>query len=105
MVPGYLIPALIVVFLFSLTAGAQTSTSTQFPEISFTVSMSRPHTHLFDVEMLVKRAPGAQIPATDKIIMPVWTPGSYMIREFERHVQDFNAVGADGAILKWEKLD
>jgi predicted metalloprotease with PDZ domain len=67
--------------------------------------MSRPHTHLFDIEMHVKRAPSVQVPATDKIMMPVWTPGSYLVREFERHVQDFNVVGADGLPLKWEKLD
>jgi predicted metalloprotease with PDZ domain len=96
---------LAVIFLLSLSTSAQTTTPVPFPDILFTVSMSRPHTHLFDVEMHVKRAPSAQVPATDKIIMPVWTPGSYLIREFQRHVQDFNVVGADGLPLKWEKVD
>jgi len=36
--------------------------------------------------------------------MPVWTPGSYLIREFERHVQDFAATDAAGQPLKWEKI-
>ena len=35
--------------------------------------------------------------------MPVWTPGSYLVREFERHVQDFAATDAAGKPLKWEK--
>ena len=35
--------------------------------------------------------------------MPVWTPGSYLVREFARHVQDFTATTATGQPLKWEK--
>ena len=37
--------------------------------------------------------------------MPVWTPGSYLIREFERHVQDFTATDTAGQPLKWEKIN
>jgi len=32
--------------------------------------------------------------------LPSWTPGSYRIRDFARHVQDFSAGG-----LEWSKLD
>jgi predicted metalloprotease with PDZ domain len=35
--------------------------------------------------------------------MPVWTPGSYLVREFARHVQDFSAAGSSGRPLQWEK--
>jgi len=38
-------------------------------------------------------------------VMPVWTPGSYLVREFERHVQDFAALDAAGKPLKWEKIN
>jgi predicted metalloprotease with PDZ domain len=37
--------------------------------------------------------------------MPVWTPGSYLVREFERHVQDFSASDAAGQPLKWQKIN
>ncbi len=38
--------------------------------------------------------------------MPVWAPGSYMIREFERHVQDFEVTDAGGGrTLAWEKTN
>jgi predicted metalloprotease with PDZ domain len=37
--------------------------------------------------------------------MPVWTPGSYLVREFERNVQDFSAKDATGQALKWEKTN
>jgi predicted metalloprotease with PDZ domain len=73
------------------------------PEISFTVAMSRPHTHLFDVDVAIKRA--ANGPPEELLVMPVWTPGSYMIREFERNVQDFAAADAAGQPLKWEKTN
>ena len=36
--------------------------------------------------------------------MPVWTPGSYLVREFARNVQDFAATAA-GQPLKWEKIN
>ena len=37
--------------------------------------------------------------------MPVWTPGSYLVREFARHVQDFSARDAAGRALRWEKTN
>jgi len=72
-------------------------------DISFTVAMSRPHTHLFDIDVAIKRT--ANGPQEERLVMPVWTPGSYMIREFERHVQDFAATDAAGQPLKSEKTN
>ena len=73
------------------------------PEISFTVAMSRPHTHLFEVDVAIKHA--ANGPQEERLVMPVWTPGSYMVREFARNVQDFAATDAAGQALKWEKTN
>jgi len=73
------------------------------PEIAFTVSMPRPHTHLLEVELRLRYAAGA--PATVDLLMPVWTPGSYLVREFERHVQDFAAQGDGGRALAWSKVN
>ncbi|HEX8288278.1 MAG TPA: PDZ domain-containing protein [Pyrinomonadaceae bacterium] len=72
------------------------------PEISYTVSMSKPWTHLLEVEM---RLNWAQMPAKAELKMPVWTPGSYLVREYARHVQDFNATDASGNNLMWEKIN
>ena len=72
-------------------------------DIAFTVGMSRPHTHLFEIDMRVKRTGNG--PAEDSLVMPVWTPGSYLIREFQRQVQDFAAKDAAGQPLKWEKIN
>jgi predicted metalloprotease with PDZ domain len=94
--------ALTLLFLLFTSLVAAQSTA---PEISFTVAMPRPHTHLFEIDVAIKRGPTATVPATEQLVMPVWTPGSYMIREFERHVQDFSATDAAGQPLKWEKVN
>lgn len=75
------------------------------PQIAFTVSMPKPHTHMLEVEVLIKRRSEVPAPAEELLVMPVWTPGSYLIREFERHVQDFAATDAAGQALQWEKLN
>lgn len=72
------------------------------PDIAFTVSMSKPATHLLEVEMRVK---WQQMPAQLQLKMPVWTPGSYLVREFARHVQDFAVRDSAGTDLAWQKLD
>jgi len=90
--------------LFANPAAAQTISSSA-PEISFTVAMPRPHTHLFEIDIAVKRGPTSTVPTHEQLVMPVWTPGSYLIREFERHVQDFAATDAAGQPLKWEKTN
>lgn len=72
------------------------------PEISYTVAMSKPSTHLLEVEM---RLNWSQMPAQAELKMPVWTPGSYLIREYARHVQDFAVKGASGAELAWRKIN
>jgi predicted metalloprotease with PDZ domain len=73
-------------------------------DIDFTVSMSKPETHLLEVEMRIHRGLRAW-PREDTLIMPVWTPGSYLVREFERHVQDFAATDESGQALEWEKTN
>ena len=70
------------------------------PDITYTVSMSKPWTHLLEVEM---RLNWAQMPEKAELKMPVWTPGSYLIREYARHVEDFSAKDATGNNLTWQK--
>src|SRR5262252_726468 len=74
------------------------------PDISFTVSMPKPFTHLLEVEMRVHVPPNLNVPNETDLVMPVWTPGSYLIREFERNVQDF-AADVDGRALEWTKIN
>jgi predicted metalloprotease with PDZ domain len=92
---------LFAILLAPFTARAQGPNSSG---ISFTVSMPKPWTHLLEVEMRLQVPANLNVPNETSLIMPVWTPGSYMIREFERHVQDF-AAEADGRPLEWTKTN
>ena len=68
--------------------------------VHYRVSMPRPHTHLFEVEATFPAGP-EQLDA----VLPVWTPGSYLVREFARQVQDVSAVDAEGAALAVRRVD
>jgi predicted metalloprotease with PDZ domain len=60
---------------------------------------------MLEVEVRVKHPASAPAAAEEFLVMPVWTPGSYMIREFARHVQDFQATDSSGRTLQWEKTN
>lgn len=64
-----------------------TSYSRRMRITRFTVAMPRPETHLYEITMEID-ARGASIV---DLVLPVWTPGSYLVREFARHVRDFSA--------------
>ncbi len=88
----------------------QTMPTTFAPEISYTVSMPNPATHLLEVEMRVAATGNRNLPPQLNLVMPVWTPGSYLIREYARHVQDFAAVKnpvqqANMPSLTWRKIN
>jgi predicted metalloprotease with PDZ domain len=56
--------------------------------IAYTIAMLRPHTHLYDVTLDIDKV---NSPTLD-VALPVWTPGSYMVREYARHIQQFTAT-------------
>jgi predicted metalloprotease with PDZ domain len=62
--------------------------------ITYTLRFPAPETHYVEVEASV---PAGQ-PAIE-LMMAVWTPGSYLVREYERHVEQVEASGPDGAAL------
>ncbi|MCA9540683.1 MAG: M61 family metallopeptidase [Myxococcales bacterium] len=57
-------------------------------------------THYVEVE--------ATLPTDDRpqleVMMPVWTPGSYLVREYARNVEDVQALGATGQALPVSKV-
>ncbi|HEY9605772.1 MAG TPA: M61 family metallopeptidase [Allocoleopsis sp.] len=71
------------------------------PDIYYQVAMPKPESHLFEVTLLVQNW---SQPTLD-LKMPVWTPGSYLVREYARHLQDFSAQVSDrDRSLPWRKL-
>ncbi len=62
--------------------------------------MPEPHSHLFHVEAELD-APGAGA----VLALPVWTPGSYLVREFARHLEALEARDGEGRPLRVDRLD
>jgi predicted metalloprotease with PDZ domain len=71
----------------------------RLPTINYQVAMPQPETHLFEVTLHLMGYPFSIL----DLKLPVWTPGSYMVREYAKHLQDF-AASADNKPLQWRKI-
>ncbi len=60
----------------------KTEPSTSHPVIQYILQPSDPKAHLFDVTLDVSGLPDASL----SVSLPAWIPGSYMIRDFARHI-------------------
>ena len=69
--------------------------------IRYTVSFPAPQTHYVEVSAVVPTDGRPQI----ELMMAVWTPGSYLVREYERHVEAVTAASPDGRPLAVRKAD
>ncbi|HEV2854679.1 MAG TPA: PDZ domain-containing protein [Thermoanaerobaculia bacterium] len=67
--------------------------------ISYTLRFPAPQTHYVEVEALV---PTDGLPAVE-LMMAVWTPGSYLVREYSRNVESVSASTERGEPLPLEK--
>ncbi len=81
------------------TAVRPSSIPSTAPMIYYQVAMPQPESHLFEVTLHLK---GYSLPVLD-LKLPVWTPGSYLVREYAKHLQDFSAQ-AEEKSLPWRKL-
>jgi predicted metalloprotease with PDZ domain len=79
--------------LFTMTSAM---TAQELQPVRYTVSFPAPQTNYAEVV--------AEIPAAGQssveLFMPVWTPGSYLVREYARNVED---VKGPGAVVKTSK--
>lgn len=71
------------------------------PAIRFDVSFREPQAHYAEIRMEIS---GIRKEVID-VKMPVWTPGSYLIREYSRHVESFEACDESGQLLGVKKTD
>ena len=71
------------------------------PRIHFEVSFSEPQAHYAEIKMEISDLRQDYI----DVKMPVWTPGSYLVREYAKHVESVEACDADGAYLAVQKID
>lgn len=70
-------------------------------DIRYTLAMPEPHTHYFEVEVELTGARKNYIDYK----MPVWAPGSYLVREFAKNVEGFAATDKAGKALRAEKIN
>lgn len=72
------------------------------PVLQYWVGMPQPESHLFEIRLQIRGDILSSSPLVLK--MPVWTPGSYLVREYSRHLQDWGVCDQDGNPLKWQKV-
>lgn len=70
-------------------------------KIAFEVSFTEPQAHFAEVQIIIS---GLKTQFFD-LKMPVWTPGSYLIREFAKNVEGFKALDSSGKQLPFEKIN
>ena len=63
--------------------------------IRYRLSVPAPHTHYLEVRADIPTGGRSDV----ELMMAVWTPGSYLIREYERHVENVTAVDESGTAL------
>ncbi len=96
--------ALVCAIVAATTVSGQTpaqiaATAQTVEPIRYTLRFPAPQTHYVEVEGAYPTAGRPQI----DLFMAVWTPGSYLVREYERHVENVMARGADGGGLAVQK--
>src|SRR5262245_3335714 len=85
----------------NIQPGVQPASAPKSLELSYTLAFPQPHTHLFEVSLTIGNVTTPQL----DLSLPIWTPGSYLAREYARHVQDFNAGDGSERPLPWRKID
>ena len=82
-------------------ASAQSAGQPAAEPIRYTVSFPAPQTHYIEVSAEVPTGGRPQV----ELMMAVWTPGSYLVREYERNVESVTAAGAGGRAVAVERTE
>lgn len=70
-------------------------------KLSYHLSFPEPHTHYVEVEMHLSEITSDEL----FLKMAVWTPGSYLIREFQRNIDLVECIRSNGERIRLEKSD
>ncbi len=71
------------------------STLSMAQKVSYELRMENPNNHYFQVDMFLSDFKSKEI----TVKMPVWAPGSYLVREFSKNVNQVKAVDEKGQEL------
>ncbi|HXT22581.1 MAG TPA: peptidase M61, partial [Thermoanaerobaculia bacterium] len=79
---------------------ANTASGTGGEPIRYTLTFPAPETHYVEVDASLPTGGRPQI----ELFQPVWTPGSYKVRDYPRHVEALRAESPGGNPLPIEKV-
>jgi predicted metalloprotease with PDZ domain len=93
-----------VLSLIAPTLSAQTSSPLDAPKlaqttmkgIQYSISIPNPNNHYAEVTLVIDNPKAGNL----EVYMPVWTPGSYLVREFSKNVEGFYFSFSDGDVDK-----
>ena len=87
--------ALLVLFLFAETLFAQKGD----PQMQYQLSFPQAEAHYVAVELHLDQ----QDTIETTLVLPVWTPGYYMILDNPAHIIDFKVQASEGVAITWKK--
>jgi predicted metalloprotease with PDZ domain len=67
--------------------------------VSYNLRMEKPQNHYFQVEMVLSNFSENEL----LVKLPVWAPGSYLVREFSKNINQVKAVDENNKSLEVEK--
>lgn len=70
-------------------------------KLIYNLKIENPQNHLAQISIKGERPSGTQ---SLDLFLPSWSPGSYLMREYSRHVQRFTATTSRGEILFFEQI-
>lgn len=68
--------------------------------VRYELRMTKPQNHYFEVTMILKDIKEDQV----EVKLPVWSPGSYLVREFSKNLNQVNATDEKGNKLEVSKI-
>ncbi|MDG3007862.1 M61 family metallopeptidase [Paludisphaera mucosa] len=87
-------PSTLLLWCFMTTLTASEALGAE--PIRYFLRFPAPQTHYVEVEARIPAAGKAEV----ELMMPVWTPGSYLVREYAKGVENLVARKADGSALE-----
>lgn len=70
-------------------------------KVHYRVEIKNPQNHLVRVVLSLKKRAEQKM----RFFLPAWSPGSYLIREYARHIRCFNAWQKNGEVLYHQQVE
>ena len=74
------------------------SSKNPLPAVHYSIDASHTHSHLFKVSLHIAEPQAGQV-----VSLPVWIPGSYLVREFAKNLQSLKATQGGKAVASHQE--